>query len=632
MAEPQSDAEAGEPCFLGVVSSLRGKRWTARPADERESMALAQRLGVPEIIGRVLSARGVGLQEADDFLHPTLKRLLPDPSVLKDMDTAALRLAGAVTGGEQIAVFGDYDVDGATSSALLARLLSAVGGQCRIYIPDRGREGYGPNEAALLGLKDSGVSLVVTVDCGIAAHAPLAAAADAGLDVIVVDHHAAEAELPRATAVINPNRLDESGELGQLAAVGVSFLLAVAVNRALRALDWYQDRPEPDLRQLLDLVALGTVCDVVPLRGVNRALVSQGLKVMGKRANPGLRALADAASLTEAPGAYHLGFILGPRINAGGRVGSSELGARLLSTDDEAEAKAIASRLEALNAERRDIEAAVLERARDQVERSDHQGPLILAAGEGWHGGVIGIVASRLKERFHRPAFVVSIEGETATGSGRSVHGVDLGQAVIAARQAGLVVKGGGHPMAAGFTAEVPAAGRPACLPRGPHLGFDGAGRSGAPPRHGRGAQGGGRVPGFGRNHGAHGPLRGRQPGATVRRRGGPRRLRQSGGEGAKPPAPDHRRRRRRSASRHRLRRHGHRPGPGAHAPRRRPLPRRRARPRQHLAGPDHGPDDRRRRRPGVSLSPAYLFRIFATLLGPKPARVGIWEPKSGLR
>ena len=454
MAEPQSDAEAGEPCFLGVVSSLRGKRWTARPADERESMALAQRLGVPEIIGRVLSARGVGLQEADDFLHPTLKRLLPDPSVLKDMDTAALRLAGAVTGGEQIAVFGDYDVDGATSSALLARLLSAVGGQCRIYIPDRGREGYGPNEAALLGLKDSGVSLVVTVDCGIAAHAPLAAAADAGLDVIVVDHHAAEAELPRATAVINPNRLDESGELGQLAAVGVSFLLAVAVNRALRALDWYQDRPEPDLRQLLDLVALGTVCDVVPLRGVNRALVSQGLKVMGKRANPGLRALADAASLTEAPGAYHLGFILGPRINAGGRVGSSELGARLLSTDDEAEAKAISGRLEALNAERRDIEAAVLERARDQVERSDHQGPLILAAGEGWHGGVIGIVASRLKERFHRPAFVVSIEGETATGSGRSVHGVDLGQAVIAARQAGLVVKGGGHPMAAGFTAE----------------------------------------------------------------------------------------------------------------------------------------------------------------------------------
>ncbi|MCH7486823.1 MAG: single-stranded-DNA-specific exonuclease RecJ [Proteobacteria bacterium] len=454
MGEPQPAAQPDEPCFLGVASSLSGKRWIARPSDERESMALAQRLGVPEIIGRVLSARGVGLQEADDFLSPTLKRLLPDPSVLKDMDVAADRLAGAVMSREQIAIFGDYDVDGATSAALLSRLLAAVGGRCRIYIPDRAREGYGPNQAALLGLKDEGVSLVVTVDCGIAAHAPLAAAADAGLDVIVVDHHAAEAELPRAAAVINPNRLDESGELGQLAAVGVSFLLAVAVNRALRRAGWYQDRPEPDLRQWLDLVALGTVCDVVPLRGVNRALVAQGLKVMAARANPGLRALADAASLAEAPGAYHLGFILGPRINAGGRVGTSDLGARLLSTEDEAEARDIALRLEELNTERREIESAVLERAMDQVERSDHQGPLILAAGEGWHGGVIGIVASRLKERFHRPAFVVSIDGETATGSGRSVGGVDLGQAVIAARQAGLLIKGGGHPMAAGFTAE----------------------------------------------------------------------------------------------------------------------------------------------------------------------------------
>ena len=450
----ETTSEANDPCFLDVASSLSGKRWIARPSDERDAMALSQRLGVPEIIGRALSARGIGLEEADDFLHPTLKRLLPDPSVLKDMDAAADRLAGAVTGGEQIAVFGDYDVDGATSSALLARLFSAVGGNCRIYIPDRGREGYGPNEAALLGLKDEGVSLVVTVDCGIAAHAPLAAAADAGLDVIVVDHHAAEAELPRAAAVINPNRLDETGELGQLAAVGVSFLLAIAVNRSLRRAGWYEDRTEPDLLALLDLVALGTVCDVVPLRGVNRALVAQGLKVMGNRANAGLRALADAAGLAEPPGAFHLGFILGPRINAGGRVGTSELGARLLSTDDETIAADIAGRLEALNAERREIEAAVLERALSQVEDSDHQGPLILAAGEGWHAGVIGIVASRLKERFNRPAFAVAIDGDTATGSGRSLPGVDLGQAVIAARQAGLVVKGGGHPMAAGFTAE----------------------------------------------------------------------------------------------------------------------------------------------------------------------------------
>ncbi len=454
MGEPRPSPEAEEPCFLGVDQSLRGKRWIARPSDERLAVSLAQRLGVPEIIGRVLSARGVGLEEADDFLNPTLKRLLPNPSVLKDMNLGAGRLADAVMGREQVAIFGDYDVDGATSSALLARLLAAAGGECRIYIPDRLSEGYGPNEPALLGLKEDGVSLVVTVDCGIAAHAPLAAAAEAGLDVIVVDHHVAEAELPRATAVINPNRLDESGELGQLAAVGVSFLLAVAVNRALRTSDWYQDRPEPDLRQWLDLVALGTVCDVVPLRGVNRALVAQGLKVMGKRANPGLRALADTASLAEAPGAYHLGFILGPRINAGGRVGAADLGARLLSTDDEDEARDIALRLEALNAERREIEAAVLERAVAQVEQSDRQGPLVLAAGEGWHGGVVGIVASRLKERFHLPAFVVSIDGEIATASGRSVAGVDLGQAVIAARQAGLIVKGGGHPMAAGFTAE----------------------------------------------------------------------------------------------------------------------------------------------------------------------------------
>ena len=452
MAEPRPGGE--EPCFLGVDESLGGKRWFARPCDERVAMSLAQRLGVPEIIGRVLSARGVPLEEADDYLSPTLKHLLPDPSVLKDMDLGAGRLAGAVAGGEKVAVFGDYDVDGATSAALLARLLAAAGGLCRIYIPDRLEEGYGPNQAALLGLKEDGVSVVVTVDCGIAAHAPLAAAADAGLDVIVVDHHAAESELPRATAVINPNRLDESGELGQLAAVGVAFLLAVAVNRDLRRAGWYQGRPEPDLRQWLDLVALGTVCDVVPLRGVNRALVAQGLKVMGARANPGLRALADAASLTEAPGAYHLGFILGPRINAGGRVGASELGARLLTTDDEEEAMAIAQRLEALNAERREIEAAVLERAIAQVESSDRQAPLILASGEGWHVGVIGIVASRLKERFYRPSFVVSIDGETATGSGRSVSGVDIGQAVIAARQAGLIVKGGGHPMAAGFTAD----------------------------------------------------------------------------------------------------------------------------------------------------------------------------------
>ena len=453
---PGRQAGAGGPdCFLGVEKSLTGKCWISREADKRQSLALAQRLSVSEIVGRVLAARGVGLEDADVFLRPTLKDLLPDPSRLKGMDTAAERLARAVMDGHGIGIFGDYDVDGATSSALLTRFFAAVGGRSATYIPDRLKEGYGPNIKALLKLQNEGATVVVTVDCGTSAHESLTAAADAGLDVIVVDHHEAESKLPPATAVINPNRLDDDSGQGQLAAVGVAFLLVVAVNRTLRDAGWYQDRPEPDLTQWLDLVALGTVCDVVPLTGLNRALVTQGLKVMAARNNTGLRALSDVAGLKEPPGTYHAGFLLGPRINAGGRIGESDLGSRLLGTDDIGEATDIAHRLDELNRERRAIEAAVLDAAMDEAKKAgDDLGPLILVAGEGWHPGVIGIVAGRLAERFNRPACVVALDGEKATGSGRSVSGVDLGAAVIAACQAGILIKGGGHKMAAGFTVE----------------------------------------------------------------------------------------------------------------------------------------------------------------------------------
>jgi single-stranded-DNA-specific exonuclease len=413
---------------------------------------LSQRLDLPELIGRIIAARGIGLDEAEHFLAPTLRDMLPDPSSFKDMDRAVERLIQAIESGETIAIFGDYDVDGATSAALLRCFLAAVGGKSVTYIPDRQREGYGPNAAALLRLKEQGAGLVVTVDCGITAHAPLAAAARAGLDVIVVDHHVGEPELPAAVAVINPNRLDESGAHGALAAVGVAFLLIVATNRGLRRRGWFQDRAEPDLMSWLDLVALGTICDVVPLTGVNRALVAQGLKVMRRRQNIGLAALADVAGITERLDAYHAGFVLGPRVNAGGRVGEAELGARLLASDDPVEARALAQRLDAFNRERREIEAGVLAEAIALVEAAPSRHAIIIAARDGWHQGVIGIVAGRLRERYNRPACVVALDGAIGKGSGRSVPGVALGPAIIAARQAGLLTNGGGHAMAAGFT------------------------------------------------------------------------------------------------------------------------------------------------------------------------------------
>ncbi len=439
--------------FLGVARSVTGRIWQSREGDERQALALAQRLGVPDLVGRVLAGRGVALDACEAFINPRLKEALPDPSHLIDMDRAAERIAQAVLAGEEVAVFGDYDVDGATSSALMKRFFDAVGGRLRIYIPDRLREGYGPNAAALEGLARDGVGLVVTVDCGTMAFDALAAAAAIPLDVIVVDHHQAEPRLPASLALVNPNRLDESSPHRQLAAVGLTFLLLVAINRSLRRAGHYEGRGAPDLLAWLDLVALGTVCDVVPLTGLNRALVAQGLKVMAERRNPGLRALADVARLEARPSAFHLGYVLGPRINAGGRVGEADLGARLLTTDDDEEAIAIAQTLDRLNAERREIESLVLDQAAAAAEAKMATDPaVLLVAGENWHEGVLGIVASRLKDRFRRPTFVLGLRDDIAKGSGRSVPGVDLGAAVTAARQAEILENGGGHAMAAGLT------------------------------------------------------------------------------------------------------------------------------------------------------------------------------------
>ncbi|MGE4218674.1 MAG: single-stranded-DNA-specific exonuclease RecJ [Alphaproteobacteria bacterium] len=448
--------------LLGVERSVTGRRWERRAGDERTALALAQRHGLLDAVAAAMAARGIDLDSAELFLNPSLREQLPDPLHLRDMDRAVARLVRAVEGGETIAVFGDYDVDGATSAALLRRFFEAVGARIRVYVPDRMTEGYGPNLPALLRLQGEGAGVVVTVDCGITAFDALDGAAAAGLDVVVVDHHVAEPRLPRAVAVVNPNRLDDPSPLGHVAAVGVAFLLVVALNRALREAGWYRvsGRREPDLLQWLDLVALGTVCDVVPLTGLNRAFVTQGLRIMARRGNIGLCALGDVARLDRPPEAYHAGFLLGPRVNAGGRVGEAALGAELLAIADTARAREIAERLDAYNAERRAIEAACLEQAMEQVEGAGGDG-LVFVAADGWHPGVIGIVAGRLKDRYNRPACVVARSEGIGKGSGRSVPGIDLGAAVVAARQAGLLVNGGGHPMAAGFTLDC---GREAAL------------------------------------------------------------------------------------------------------------------------------------------------------------------------
>lgn len=445
---------AAEEIVLGVERSVSGRRWLSRTVDGRPALEMAQRLGLPEVLSRLLVARGVGIDQVEAFLKPTLRATLPDPSLLADMDVAAERLASAVAAGQRVAVFADYDVDGATSAALLSRFFAALGRSVRIYVPDRLNEGYGPSSAAMRQLRDEGAAVVVTVDCGTTSHDALAAAAEVGLDVIVVDHHKAEATLPPALAVVNPNRPDDESGQGHLAAVGVTFMLVVAVNRALRARGFYTLRSEPDLRCWLDLVALGTLCDLVPLSGVNRALVVQGLKVMAAWSNCGLKALADVAGLGGAPASRAAGFILGPRINAGGRVGDADLGARLLACEDVAEAADLARRLDLANRARREIESAVFDQALAQLMARPDAGsavPVLIAAGKDWHPGVVGIVASRLVERFDLPVCVVALRDGVGTGSGRSIRGVDLGNAIIAARNAGLLLRGGGHPMAAGF-------------------------------------------------------------------------------------------------------------------------------------------------------------------------------------
>ena len=439
---------------FGVSHSLSGRGWRWR----RGNMEMAEG-AIPldrDIVTQLLLARGVEESDLERHRNPTLRGFLPDPSTFNDMDAAADRIAQAVLSGEKVTIYGDYDVDGATSSALLIRLLRDLGHHADYYIPDRLLEGYGPSGEALVRLGESGSSLIVTVDCGAMAHDALQQAHDAGIDVIVVDHHKCSPELPRTVALVNPNRLDEEDEAashGHLAAVGVAFLLAIALVRTLRERGYFETRAEPDLLALLDLVALGTVADVAALHGLNRAFVAQGLKVMAKRQNIGMAALIDASRLKRAPVCSDLGFALGPRINAGGRVGESTLGVRLLTTEDPAEAQAIAAQLSELNEDRRAIEAAVQESAEQQLG-GQHNRAVAVIAGAGWHPGVIGIVAGRIKESSGKPSVVIALDEQTGLGkgSGRSIAGVDLGAAIIEARQQGLLIAGGGHAMAAGLT------------------------------------------------------------------------------------------------------------------------------------------------------------------------------------
>ncbi len=444
--------------FLGVERSASGRAWRSR-LDDRGSaraLAIAQRHATPELLARILAGRGVEVGDVEAFLDPTVKRLMPDPYTLTAMEEAATRIADAATRGEKIAIFGDYDVDGATSSALLARFLRAAGLDPMIHIPDRIFEGYGPNSEAIRSLAGRGATLLITVDCGTTSIEPLAEARRLGMDVIVIDHHQADERLPDAL-VVNPNRLDDLSELGHLAAVGLVFLAVVAVNRVLRLRGfWNEARPEPDLLSMLDVVALGTVADVVPLKGLNRAFVSKGLIALRRRESPGLTALMDAARLSGPPEPWHLGFLLGPRINAGGRIGRADLGVRLLMEDDPIEAARIAAELDRLNRERQVIEQGMLAEAEAEAMAAlglEEKGAVVVTAAANWHPGVVGLIAARLKERFNRPAFAIALEpGGTGTGSGRSIQGVDLGRVVRQAVADGLILKGGGHAMAAGVT------------------------------------------------------------------------------------------------------------------------------------------------------------------------------------
>ncbi len=448
-----------ESFFLGVERSATGRAWRDRldARGQTRAMTIAQRHGLPELLARVLAGRGVEPDEVEAYLDPSVRRLMPDPHVLVAMEAASARIADAVTRGETVAIFGDYDVDGATASALLARHLRQCGLDPIVHIPDRIFEGYGPNVDAIRSFAERGARLLVTVDCGTTSIEPLTEAKKLGLDTVVIDHHQADEDLPPALAIVNPNRADDLSGLGHLAAVGLVFLTLVAVNRQLRQRGfWTAARPEPDLLSLLHLVALGTVADVVPLTGLNRAFVAKGLIALRRREDVGTTALMDAARLTGPPEPWHLGFLLGPRINAGGRIGRADLGARLLLENDPSEAGRLAAELDRLNHERRQIEASTLAQAEAEALAAlglEEKGAVVVTAGEGWHPGVVGLVAARLKERHGRPAFAIALEaGGSGTGSGRSITGVDLGRVVRQAVREGLLLKGGGHAMAAGVT------------------------------------------------------------------------------------------------------------------------------------------------------------------------------------
>ncbi len=444
--------------FLNVARSAKGQRWQARLEETRTAEAISQRLELPEILGRVMAARGVQLDEAEAFLNPTLRGLMPPPSVVRDLEKGAARFASAIMTHERIGIISDYDVDGVSSAAIMLRFLQSVGSTAAVHIPDRISEGYGPSQMAVSKLAEQGTQLLLTLDCGVLSHDPLAHAADLGLDAIIVDHHQAGVDLPQAHAVINPNRQDDTSGLGYLCAAGVVMMLIAATNKVLRARGHYSEQsPEPNMLQWLDLVALATICDVVPLKGLNRAYVIQGLKIMARRDNLGLAALADVAGLKRRPDVYALGFMLGPRLNAAGRIGHADEALALLMEPHKGEAHNRARVLDDMNRQRQTIEMRVVEDAKAQAEAAmgkERKPSVIVTASEGWHPGVVGLAAARLKETYRVPSFALAVNKHTglATGSGRSISGVDLGSAVRLALEQGLITKGGGHAMAAGLT------------------------------------------------------------------------------------------------------------------------------------------------------------------------------------
>jgi len=440
------------------MKSVLNKQWNLKKFDERLSRSIKQIHDISESLSNLLSIRGIKPDQVSEFFNPKIKNILPDPFLLQDMNKAVDHVINAIENNKKITIFADYDVDGATSASILKRFFNNIGYELDIYIPDRILEGYGPNTEALLNLKNSGVDLVITVDCGTVSFKPLEEAKKAGLEIIVIDHHLGVVEKPDAIAIINPNLLEETFEHKNLCAAGVVFLFVVAINKKLRERNFYTNKKEPNLIELLDLVALGTVCDVMPLTGLNRAFVTLGLKILKQRKNLGLKQISDLVAFNSEPNVYSLGFIFGPRINAGGRVGKSNLGARILSSEDEFEVKEIATQLEMFNQQRKDIEAQVLDEAVSQLEKNNNnfstKDPIIFVQSNNWHQGVIGIVASRLKDLYNKPVAVISIDDKTNKGkaSCRSINGIDFGAEILKARLQGLLIEGGGHAMAGGFS------------------------------------------------------------------------------------------------------------------------------------------------------------------------------------